>query len=123
MIAALLPVFIAEHAIAQTQERPVDPRAEASLAQGVALYKQGDFKGAIAAFNQSISLEPAYSLAFNNRGLVQTALKNYPQAIQDFNQAIQLNLPISMLLIIVGKRTVSREILIRRFRIFRRLWT
>ena len=77
--------------VAQAQERPVDPRAEASLAQGITYFQQGNFNAAIAAFNQSIVIAPDYPLAFNNRGLVQTATGNYAAAIKDFDQAIQLN--------------------------------
>jgi tetratricopeptide (TPR) repeat protein len=36
-------------------------------------------------------LDPEYTYAFNNRGLAYADLKQFKKAIQDYNQAIELN--------------------------------
>jgi regulator of sirC expression with transglutaminase-like and TPR domain len=36
-------------------------------------------------------LDPEYTYAFNNRGLAYAKLKQFEKAIQDYNQAIELN--------------------------------
>jgi regulator of sirC expression with transglutaminase-like and TPR domain len=41
--------------------------------------------------NQAIELDPEYTYAFNNRGLAYAKLKQFEKAIQDYDQAIELN--------------------------------
>jgi regulator of sirC expression with transglutaminase-like and TPR domain len=39
-------------------------------------------------YNQAIELDPEYTHAFNNRGLVYAKLKQFKKAIQDYNQIL-----------------------------------
>jgi tetratricopeptide (TPR) repeat protein len=55
-------------------------------------YEKGDISGALADFDRAIRLQPGYSKAYNNRGILRaTALKDYPGAITDFDKAIEFN--------------------------------
>jgi Trypsin-like peptidase domain/TPR repeat len=52
----------------------------------------GDFRGALADYNQAIALDPKNSLAYNNRGnLKKNKLNDVQGALSDYNQAIALN--------------------------------
>ena len=50
----------------------------------------GDNQGAIADYNQAISLKPDYALAYHNRGWSKYNLGDNQGAIADYNQAIQI---------------------------------
>ncbi len=55
-------------------------------------YNHGDIYGALAAYDTAILLQPGYSKAFNNRGILRaSAFKDYPRAIADFTKAIELD--------------------------------
>ena len=47
-----------------------------------------DFKGALADYNHTLSLNPQYAIGYCNRGGVKYNLKHYIEAIQDFKRAI-----------------------------------
>jgi tetratricopeptide (TPR) repeat protein len=55
----------------------------------------GDFKGAIDDENTAVdyitSPKPSYAYIFSNRGLTHTDLKQFDDALDDFNQAIRLD--------------------------------
>jgi tetratricopeptide (TPR) repeat protein len=60
--------------------------------RGLGKSERGDYRGAIVDYDQAISLNPKYDLAFNNRGLLrQNKLNDVQGALSDFNQAISLN--------------------------------
>jgi tetratricopeptide (TPR) repeat protein len=46
---------------------------------------------AIADFNQTLKLDPAYIAAYNSRGFAYMSNGDYDRAIADFNQAIRLD--------------------------------
>lgn len=52
--------------------------------------KRGDYQGAISEFNQAINLNPKYQQAFNGRGIAYSKLKDYSQALADYDSAIAL---------------------------------
>jgi tetratricopeptide (TPR) repeat protein len=55
-------------------------------------YSNGDIHGALADYDTAIMLQPGYSKAYNNRGILRAAdLKDYCGAIGDFDKAIELN--------------------------------
>jgi tetratricopeptide (TPR) repeat protein len=45
---------------------------------------------ALADYSEAIKLEPRYSQAFSNRGLVFLEKKDYDKAIADFTESIRL---------------------------------
>ena len=53
--------------------------------------KSGNFQEAIAAYNQAISINPQYTDAYNDRGVVRSALGSLSEGIKDFEQAVQIN--------------------------------
>jgi len=61
------------------------------LKRGLAKKDSGDYKGAIADYNESILINPYCSDAFNNRGNAKSNLEDYKGAISDYNHAINLN--------------------------------
>ena len=49
-----------------------------------------NLKGAIEDFSRVIELNPEYADAYYNRGIVNENLKNYTNAVADFDEAIKL---------------------------------
>ena len=74
-------------------KRPVSKPSKAMefYIQGQYKYIRGDSQGAIAAFSQSINLNPNYAPAYNSRGLVYFDIAEKQQAIANYSQAIRLN--------------------------------
>jgi tetratricopeptide (TPR) repeat protein len=55
-------------------------------------YGKGDFRGALADFNQAIVIDPSNYLAYNNRGFLKHERLNDPSgALSDYNRAISLD--------------------------------
>ncbi|VVC04469.1 Photosystem I assembly protein Ycf3 [Candidatus Burarchaeum australiense] len=70
----------------------IDPyRTEAYRGLGAVKYGQGDFAGAIAAFDTVIGLEPNHADDYWNRGLAKWSLGDYAGAKADYDLAIQFN--------------------------------
>ena len=76
--------------------RLVDPgakgpagRAAARLADGLSLAWQGDYDGAITAFDQAIELQPRLSFAYLNRGLTYQRRGEIDRAIADLDRAVR----------------------------------
>jgi tetratricopeptide (TPR) repeat protein len=65
--------------------------APAFVGRGNAYLAKGDIDHAIADYGESIRLNPADAMGFNNRGLAMTHKRNYDGAIDDFNNAIRLD--------------------------------
>ena len=51
----------------------------------------GDNKSAINDYTKAIKLQPTLAIAYGNRGNSLSDLGRYQEAIQDFNQAIQIS--------------------------------
>lgn len=66
-------------------------RAEALLRKGYEKYREGEYEGAIAAYDESIRLDAKNADAFNERGLAQYGLKDYQAALADYDQALKLD--------------------------------
>jgi tetratricopeptide (TPR) repeat protein len=68
--------------------------ADAYLQRGIALYKSGDWQGAIADFTEVIRINPENAEkadAYYGRGLIYYRLREYARAIEDFTQAMGSN--------------------------------
>ncbi|MGL5836562.1 MAG: protein kinase domain-containing protein [Waterburya sp.] len=59
--------------------------------KALTLYSLQRYDAAIAAYDQSIKLEPDNIWLWNNRGEAYTGMKEYDHAIADFKQAIELD--------------------------------
>lgn len=64
-------------------------QAAIRVADGVKLAWHGDDRGAIAAFDEAITLRPRYAFAYLNRGLVYQNRGDETRAITEFNLAIR----------------------------------
>ena len=53
------------------------------------IYK--DYYGAIIDYSKAIELNPNYTIAYYNRGVIKNELKDYKRAIDDYTKAIELN--------------------------------
>ena len=65
--------------------------AELEYERGYFLMLLGQIESAIKAYSDAIELNPHYSAAYNNRGVVYVDIGEYNLAIRDFNMAIELN--------------------------------
>jgi tetratricopeptide (TPR) repeat protein len=81
----------------QSTPNSVSVNVEHLLEQGNSKFDNGDYKSAIAAYDQAIKLNPNSAAAYNYRGFTRSSLgdkqptiTNYAQAINDYNQAIKL---------------------------------
>lgn len=60
-----------------------------SIDQGLALYRDGRYEGAMLAFDNAVRLEPSVA-AYNNRAGAHVHLGNLMQALGDYTQAISM---------------------------------
>jgi tetratricopeptide (TPR) repeat protein len=58
--------------------------------RGVALYRDGNYAGAIAAFTLSISRSPGVAASYTNRGVARVRAGDVSGALADYTQALQL---------------------------------
>ena len=65
--------------------------AELEYERGNFLMLFGKIESAIKAYSDAIELNPHYSAAYNNRGVVYVDIGEYNLAIRDFNMVIELN--------------------------------
>lgn len=54
-------------------------------------YDSGDYKSAIKNYNNAISLRPSLKDVYYNRGIAKQVLKDFKEAIEDFDKAIEIN--------------------------------
>ncbi|WP_229310975.1 tetratricopeptide repeat protein [Larkinella soli] len=65
--------------------------SEESLEQGRGLMRQGKFREAIQSLNAAVEADAGNFEAFNSRGVAYFELKEYPNALLDYEQALKLN--------------------------------
>ncbi len=69
-----------------------DPKdKEGPFALGGIYFRKGATELAIQHFTLAIQIDPFYSEAFNDRGLVQCYVGNFDRALEDFQKAISLD--------------------------------
>lgn len=64
--------------------------SEKELEQGRSLMKEGKFREAIEPLNMAVNADPENAEAFNTRGVAYFELKEYSNALLDYEQAIKL---------------------------------
>jgi tetratricopeptide (TPR) repeat protein len=70
---------------------PDRDRAEASVADGIALAWRGNLDGAIAAFERAIAAAPRNAAAYLNRGMAYQRKGDLDRAIADFDQVVRID--------------------------------
>jgi tetratricopeptide (TPR) repeat protein len=69
----------------------LDPQAHAAFLTGTADLKRGDFRGAIASFQEVLKIDKTFGPAYLNLGLAYNELKQYERAIPSFSKALELD--------------------------------
>jgi len=59
--------------------------------QGNALALQGNFSGAINAYEEAIRLDPQYFRAWNNMGFLLREVGRYDEALSAFDRAVEID--------------------------------
>lgn len=72
-------------------EAPAAKTAETHMEQGLQYANLGAHGAAIEEFSGALNINPAYTLAYINRGIAYFFQKDYNKAIADYTQAIRLN--------------------------------
>jgi Flp pilus assembly protein TadD len=75
---------------------PVDAAAEVSTAkanvnEGVTLYEQGDYEGALAKFEQATEADPTLAAAWSDKGCALGRLGKRDAALQAFEKALEID--------------------------------
>ena len=65
--------------------------AKACYNRGVDKFILGDYKGAIADYDEAISINPNDAMTYYNRGRAKHDLKDYKGAIADYDKSIRIN--------------------------------
>ncbi|KAL5530275.1 STI1 [Sanghuangporus sanghuang] len=77
---------------AKEAEAYIDPTlSEKAREEGNALFKKGDFAGAVKSYTESIKRDPKDPRSYNNRALCYTKLTALPEALKDAEQAIKVD--------------------------------
>jgi tetratricopeptide (TPR) repeat protein len=79
---------IAERALALD---PLSNNANVYTARGIALYRSGDFRQAIASFNAAIRLDPDDAQAYDIRGNTWDEMGSFETALADYDEAIRID--------------------------------
>ena len=70
----------------------IDPAlSEKAREEGNALFKKGDFVGAVKSYTESIKRDPKDPRGYNNRALCYTKLAALPEALKDAEEAIKVD--------------------------------
>lgn len=70
----------------------VDPElSEKAREEGNALFKAGDFAGAVKSYTESVKRDPKDPRGYNNRALCYTKLAAFPEALKDTELAIKVD--------------------------------
>jgi tetratricopeptide (TPR) repeat protein len=78
-------------AVIKSSQETQQHRAVAFERRGLALFDKKDYDGAIADYDQSLTLNPKQVAAFINRGNAWQAQGYNDRAIEDYNQAIRID--------------------------------
>jgi tetratricopeptide (TPR) repeat protein len=66
------------------------PSAESLISLGGGKAQKGDYKGAIAAYEEALQINPSHPDAYFQRAVAYYDLKNYQAAFEDLNQVVRL---------------------------------
>ncbi|GAQ79931.1 hypothetical protein KFL_000420030 [Klebsormidium nitens] len=81
----------AQAAAADDDAMDISERQPAFLKdKGDALYRAGDFQGAVSAYSRALEKDPSASLCFSNRGACQLRLGRVDECVSDCTRAVDL---------------------------------
>jgi tetratricopeptide (TPR) repeat protein len=66
-------------------------QVEALVTQGNEKLANGNYKGAIADFNDALAIDQNHAKALGDRGVARSRLENYEGALADYNQALAID--------------------------------
>ena len=75
----------------QMNDADRDFLANQKYEEGLKLYYEGNFNGAIKLYSEALEINPNYFEAYTNRGNAYGKLRQYEPALQDFNKSIGIN--------------------------------
>ena len=101
ILLILILLFFSNFAYAETSTEWVK--------KGNLLREQGDYIGAIKAYDKAITLDPNSAIPWNNRGLALVDLGRYDEAIDAYDQAIALGFNNTYLWTYKGRALVNLE--------------
>ncbi len=84
-VVTALMLLTASMAVAESANRFFD--------QGFETHLRGDLATAVKLYSKAIDNNPAFSMAYQMRGIALQQLKKYPQAIDDFSMLITIGEP------------------------------
>ena len=70
---------------------PKDATAEVHYQRARELSRVGQYKDAVAEFDQALRMKPDFALAYNGRGFALYLLRDFKKAAADFDQAVRFN--------------------------------
>ena len=77
--------------IKQMNDADRDFLANQKYEEGLKLYYERNFNGAIQLYSEALEINPNFAEAYTNRGNAYGKLRQYKPAIQDFNKSIEIN--------------------------------
>ncbi len=84
-------VLCVEAGFAQSQQVP--QTAQEYTNRAVSFYDAGDYEKAMADLDRAALLDPSLAAIYLARGNVYAAMNQFPQALADYNRAIELGVP------------------------------
>jgi tetratricopeptide (TPR) repeat protein len=86
--------FCRECGAALTEEPGVDQgvsTAKEQVNEGIALYQQGDYQGALSKFEKATEADPTLAAAWSDKGCALGRLGERDAALQAFNKALEID--------------------------------
>jgi Flp pilus assembly protein TadD len=76
--------------IEEPLEAKVTSTAKAQVNEGVTLYEQGDYQGALGKFEQATEVDPTLAAAWSDKGCALGRLGRRDAALEAFNKALEI---------------------------------
>jgi Flp pilus assembly protein TadD len=84
------PSVDASTSTAAVQKAVGSSPAKEQVNEGIALYEQGDYKGALSKFEKATEADPALAAAWSDKGCALGRLGERDAALEAFNKALEI---------------------------------
>src|ERR1700723_1005752 len=91
LLASFLFALIPQSIMGQTAETNGSGRANADIENGIQLFRNHDAAGAKLKFSAAVKENPHSADALTWRGIAENQLKEYSEAVRDFEAALHIN--------------------------------